>query len=226
MAGTEIITDRSRRAKGCSYIIVGAIFGGFSAAIGTIGLTSDATIGTIGFGLFMGLFALVGAAIVIGGARSVRLSHVLGVPTLILPPGEPLCLGSVLVARFHRSGGTPRAQRAPRLSAVLVCQEQVTYRQGTDDHTVTHQIHRRELAVTPDQVPDTVSGQVVIEVPVDAPPSLTLAHNRIIWSVRVQVQVQGVPDDTGTFQVPVLPVVAARRLGDGGPAGRAPGAPQ
>ncbi|MBI3688259.1 MAG: hypothetical protein HY241_13160 [Actinobacteria bacterium] len=207
MAGTVVITDRSRRARSLGLIILGVFLVPFAIAVPIP-------------------FALVGAAFLIGGIRRLWLSHVLGVPTLVVPLAEPLCLGGVLVARFHRSGGTPRARRTPRLSALLVCQERVTYRQGTDDHTVTQEIYRRELAVTTDQVPDTVSGQVVIEVPVDAPPSLTLTHNRVIWSVQVRVQVPGVPDDTGRFALPVLPVVAARVVGDGGAGGRAPGAPQ
>src|SRR5262249_55825984 len=98
------------------------------------------------------------------------------------------------------------------LSAELVGAELVTYRQGTTDHTTTREVWRYRLAVTADQVPDTVSGQVSIEVPLGAPPSLALHHNRIIWSVQVHVRVPGVPDDTSAFTVTVLPLVAPQVL--------------
>jgi len=36
------------------------------------------------------------------------------------------------------------------------------------------------------------------------PPSLSLHDNKVIWTVQVQVQVPGVPDDKGTFAVPAV----------------------
>jgi hypothetical protein len=216
MAQTLVIADRSRRNSGWVSIIFGTIFGGFAAMFTAFALTETISwtndTGAL-FGLaFGGLVTILGGSMVAFGIRNVWLSHIFGVPTLIIPRGAQLCLGGVLVARFHRQGGTPRARRTPVLSADLVCQERVTYRQGTDNHTVTNQVCRRELAVTTDQIPDTVSGQVFIKVPLGAPPSLALSDNRIIWSVQVRVRVPGVPDDEGSFTVTVLLVVAPEAL--------------
>jgi len=105
-------------------------------------------------------------------------------------------------------GTQQRSSANYRLTAELVCEERVTYRQGTDDHTRTEEILRRELAVRTDQVPGTVSGEVTVAVPVDVPPSMALHHNGIAWSVVVRVEVPGVPVDTGTFAIAVLPRVS------------------
>jgi len=220
MSETRVMADQSRRSSGWGSIVVGTLFGGFGTVfiVGVSIATMADPFPTSFFPLFLmiipGIFAVGGGIAVISGIRKVRLSHLLGVPTLILPRGEPLYLGSVVVAGFHRSGGARRAQRSPRLSAHLVGEEKVTYRQGTDDHTVTHEIHRHELATKNDQIPDRVSGQVTIKVPVDVPPTLALRHNRIVWSVQVRVRVPGVPDDTGTFGIEILPAVATRRIED------------
>jgi hypothetical protein len=206
-----VVADRSRRRRGWTGIALGTVFG----AIGTVSLAGlaafaigDPTPWFLVAAVIPLLFALGGAAGVVFGIRNLWLSHVLGVPTLVLPSGTSLCLGETVTARFHRSGGTRQARQAPQLTADLVCEERVTYRQGTDDHTVTREIERRELAVRTDQAPDTVSGQVTVPVPVDVPPSMTLPHNGIAWSVEVRVEVPGVPVDTGTFTVVVLPMVA------------------
>jgi hypothetical protein len=174
---------------------------------------------TLFFGFF-GLMLLGGAAAVYFGVRSIWFSHLLGVPTLIIPAGEALCLGGVVVAQFVRSGGTARAQYPPRLSAELICEESVSYQQGTDTSTATREIRRHQLEVAADDVPGKVSGRVMIKVPVDAPPSLELSHNRIMWSVTVGVRVVNLPDDSGRFKVKVLPVVAGRVVGEGGRASR------
>jgi hypothetical protein len=215
MAQTSVIADRSRRRNGWAAIIFGTLFGGIATVITVAALvaTIDSPNPISPFMLACGgLFTLLGAAIIAYGIRSVWLGHLFGVPTLTVPPGAQLCLGGVLVARFHRQGGTPRARRAPLLSADLVCRERVTYRRGTDDHTVTEEVYRHGLAVATDQLPDTVSGQVFIEVPLGAPPSMALRHNQLIWSVEVRVQVPGVPEDKSSFTMTVLPMVAAEAL--------------
>jgi hypothetical protein len=228
MAATTLIEDQSRRNSGWTSILIGTV----TAGCGTVfilfdGFAAIANPNPIFFilGGLGGLFAVGGVIGVIFGIRGLWLRRLLGVPTLVVPGEEPLCLGTVLVAGFHRSAGARRAQRMPTLSAELVCREEVIYAQGTDDNTVSEEIYRHALVVRNDHLPDSVSGQVEIEIPLDRPPTLALTHNRIIWSVQVRVQVMGVPDDTGTFTIEVLPVVAAHLFGTGGP-GRGSGSPR
>jgi hypothetical protein len=218
MAQTSVIVDRSRRTYarlGVFFAIFGTLFGGISLMFTVLVIVSmiDSPNPISLFGLACGgLFTLLGGAIVASGIRNVWLNHLFGLPTLTIPRGAQLCLGGALVARFHRQGGTPRARRTPALSADLVCRERVTYRQSTDDHTVTKQVFRHRLSVTSDQIPDSVSGQVFIEVPLGVPPSLTLRHNQVIWSVEVRVRAPGVPEDKGSFTMTVLPVVSPEAL--------------
>ena len=58
--------------------------------------------------------------------------------------------------------------------------------------------------MTADRIAGQVSGYLSVDVPVDRPPSLSLHDNKVIWTVQVQVQVPGVPDDKGTFAVPAV----------------------
>jgi hypothetical protein len=215
MAQISVIEDNSRRTWGWVSIVFGTVFGGFGATFAAVALwmtiTSPNPVSPF-MVLCGGLFGLVGAALAGSGIRNVWLRHLFGVPTLTIPGGASLCLGEVRVARFHRRGGRPRARQAPELSAELVCGERVTYRQGTKDHTVTKVVGRHGLSVTTDQIPDTVSGQVSVEIPLHAPPSLALSNNRIVWSVRVRVRAPGVPDDRSAFMVTVLPMVAPEML--------------
>jgi hypothetical protein len=234
VAETSVIVDASRRAGGWGAIVLGTIFGGFGAVFVAVGATFMLMDGLPPVALFVlvlpALFAAGGTLAVIRGIRNVWLSHVLGAPTLEVPRDQPLYLGGAMAAQFHRSGGTRRAHRSPRLTADLVCDEQVTYRQGTDNHTVTEEVYRTELTVHHDPESNTAAGRIEIEVPVDVAPSLDLRHNKIIWSVRVRVQVPGVPEDTGKFPVTILPAIdarlGARRPDDRKRGDREPGAPR
>lgn len=221
MSGTQVIVDRSRRGRGCLGIGCGTVFGGAGVAflVGVVtmftdGLASPGQGGTGGllFGLFAlgfgSLFAAGGGAAVFFGVRSLWRGHVLGAATLVVPSAPLLCLGAVVVARFGRSGGSRQVTGTPRLTAELICYESITYRQGTDSHTATRVVGRRDLAVQVDPAPGTVAGQIAIAVPLDAPPSMRLPNNRIHWSVHVLVQVPGLPDDSATFDVQVQPMVA------------------
>ena len=218
MAQTSVIVDRSRRTNGCGAVILGTLFGGFGVTF-MVSLIVSRIASPDPISLLFGFacggpFALLGGAIVASGIRNVWLSHLFGVPTLTIPRGAQLRLGGALVARFHRQGGTPRALRTPVLCADLVCRMTVTiYGTGPDKHTtVTEEACRHRLTVTTDQVPNSVSGQVFIEVPLGMPPSTAPGHNQVIWSVEVRVRAPGVPEDKSSFTMTVLPVVAPEAL--------------
>jgi hypothetical protein len=200
-------------------IVFGALFGGVGSAFAIGGVV--ALWGSIGpFGLIFtgvgGLFAIGGLVALIGGIRNLWLSRVLGRMTLELPQEQLLSLGGTQVVRFRRTGGAARAAQAPTATAELSCHESATYRQGTDDHTVRHEVFRGPLTVFPEPVPGSVAGQVEIIVPLSHPPSMALPHNRIVWELTLRVRVAGVPDDVSTFPLPVVPLVAERALRGGG----------
>lgn len=218
MSGTQQIQARSRTTAGCLLIVLGAIFGGVGSAFaigGTVSAWDEMGLFGVLFGGVGGLFALGGLTAVGFGVRNLWLSRVLGRMTLELPPEEPLGLGGTKVVRFRRTGGAARAAQAPTATAELSCRESVTYRQGTDTHTVNHEIFRGPLTVFPEPVPGSVTGRVEILVPLAYPPTMALRHNRIVWELTLRVRVAGVPDDVSTFALPVVPLVAERATRSG-----------
>jgi hypothetical protein len=218
MSGTQQLQARSRTAGGWTLIILGTICAGMGTLFGG-GIAASGEIDPFSllFGGVGGLFALGGATAVGFGVRSLWLSRVLGRMSLDLPVEDPLALGGTKVVRFRRVGGAARAARAATVTAELTCFERVTYRQGTDTHTVAHELFRAPLAVFPEPVPGRVGGRVEILVPLTHPPSMALANNRIDWELTLRVRVAGLPDDSSTFVLPVAPVVAERALRGGGP---------
>jgi len=210
MTQTTVLADNSRFAKGCASIVIGTLIGAPGVALAVALWVSQSLPEAVNpFGVLCGgLIGLAGATVAGFGVRQLWLNHLFGASTLTVAGGAGVCLGEVRAARFRRQGGQPRARQAAVLSAELVGTEKVTYRSGTTDHTITQEILRHRLSAQMDPVPGTVSGQVFIAVPLGAPPSLALHHNRIDWSVQVWVRVPGVPDDKRSFTVTVLPVVA------------------
>jgi hypothetical protein len=218
MSGTDLVADRSRRSRGWATIAFGCVFGLVGTAISAAFLSAGALTGSSGLsigGAVPVLIAVGGWGAVIWGGHNLWLSRQLGVPTLTVPPAEPLCLGGTLVARFERRGGRKRPLGPVTLTAELVGEERATYRQGTDTHTATATIRQIPLRTVVDPTPGVVAGQIVVTMPLDAPPSLTLRRNVVVWRVRVTVRVAdgSVPDDTGTFVVPVVPAVATSAMG-------------
>ena len=225
MAQPTVIKDLARRSEAQIGVITGVLLAGLGTALASVlfGATNRGAPEWI-FGAFFVAIVGYGLTWIISGSRDLWRSHVLGVLVLTIPGEEPLFLDAVAVARFHRSGGTRRARGPARLSADLVCEEQVSYEVGQGLRVATHQVHRHKLQITSAELPDVVSGELVIDVPRNGPPSLALNRNKIVWSVKVQVQVPGVPDDTGTFAITVRPALAANALSDREPSDREPGA--
>jgi hypothetical protein len=220
MAGVQQIRAGSRAGSGCVLIVLGAFSGGIGAAFAlgtTLALWDSIGLFTLIFAGVGGLFAVGGLVAVISGIRSLWLSRVLGRMTLELPQEQWLSLGGIQVVRFRRTGGSARATQAPTATAELSCHESATYSQGTDDHTVRHEVFRGPLTVFPEPVPGSLAGRVEIVVPLSYPPSMSLPHNRIVWELTLRVRVAGVPDDVSTFPLPVVPQVAERALRGGGP---------
>lgn len=220
MSGTQQVRAGSRVGGGCLAIVFGSIFGGVGAAFalgGGLAAWHSEGLFSLPFILVGGVFAVVGLVAVGFGVRSLWLSRVLGRMTLELPQEQPISLGAIQVVRFRRTGGAARAANAPTATAELSCHERATYRQGTDTHTVRHELFRGPLTVFPEPVPGSVGGRVEISVPLLYPPTMSLPHNRIVWELKLTVRVAGMPDDVSTFPLPIAPVIAQRALHPGGP---------
>jgi hypothetical protein len=156
-----------------------------------------------------GFFVFFGLSSVAYVLRRRRLWRLFGVAKLSIPDGASFCLGETRPARFTRTGGEPRARQAPLLSAALVCTEWISYRRGTTNHTSAKEVNRIGLSITANQLPEAISGRVLIQVPPAVQPSVFLPSHRLIWTVEVVVRVAGLPDDKKSFTITVLPSIVA-----------------
>ncbi len=100
------------------------------------------------------------------------------------------------------------------LEVFLVCDEQATYRQGTDTRTEHRRVFqeevfsRRQFGI-PQGLP--FEHQCRVEIPADAMHSFTADHNELQWKFVVRGEVQGWPQYERTFPIVVYPKPVARR---------------
>lgn len=130
----------------------------------------------------------------VGGAGSTRLE----LDHHPLKPGE-LCRGVLM-----QSG----QMRARALTVSLVCEEEATFRQGTDTRTATAEVYRellhreRLIEVRPGE-PFECDFEFVL--PNDAPASFVSPHNQVKWSLEVAVGPPRRPETLRRYQVCVYP---------------------
>jgi hypothetical protein len=205
MAQDSVIQDRTRHRFARGAIIVGIVLGVCGAGCAVGRWTGELT--AISRGQAVLIVSLIlgigGLSALIGGLTLHRIGQI-GVPTLVVPP---LRLGGVAVARFQQQG-TKRIFATWEVEAELEGSEHVSYQQGSTVSRATRTIYHCALTVKPDDTARGVSARIDIDVPLDAPPSLSLNHNRIQWWVRVRVRCPSVFFDQSKFLVTVLPVVA------------------
>jgi hypothetical protein len=210
MAQKSVVPDNSRRDRGRALIVGGLALVGVGSSCTTAFF--DPVFENSGAGFRAGCMVAVilsGVVMVPFGVHDLRKRRRLGTPTLMVPGGLRLPLGSVVPARFHRPGGRPLTWSSVTIKAALVCEEQATYSDGSISRTATSVVLRRELAVTRDQTSTQAAGVLTIEIPLTGPPSLNLTLNRIVWWLEVYVRGPGVPEDTSRYAMTILPAVAA-----------------
>jgi len=91
-----------------------------------------------------------------------------------------------------------------RLEIFVECQEQATYRRGTDTHTDKSSLLKQTLVDTRfDSEID--AGKVTIEVPRDAMHTFDGSHNRIVWAIKVEGDIPLRPDVSRSCSFHVTP---------------------
>jgi len=121
-------------------------------------------------------------------------------PILELSRSEiPLGESAELSWRFE--GNTSSIQC---LKILIECQEQATYRRGTDTHTDEASLLKQTLIDTRFD-PEIDAGKVTIEVPHDAMHTFDAPDNKIVWSIVVQGEIELSPDVLTTHPFPVTP---------------------
>ena len=119
--------------------------------------------------------------------------------------------------RITRAGQDPYATLHfdDRLTLSLVCEEEATYRQGTDTRTESQQVVAQELFRLENfEIPPGVpfDHEFAFRVPPSAMHSFKSSHNRVHWTLLVESEMNGWPDFKRAFPVIVYP-----NAGDGKP---------
>ena len=153
--------------------------------------------------IFLGIFALVGAAL---GAAVVYQFLALFNPRPVLTassPGAPL--GSEIEVGWRFTGNVRRMRR---LRISLEGREEATYRRGTTTTT-----DRNVFAdITIDETSDhaaMASGSARVTIPADLMHTFTAPNNKIVWTLRATGDIPRWPDVGVEFPFTVLPSATA-----------------
>lgn len=148
-------------------------------------------------------FALMGLALVYFFFRQLHRATRIG-PTLVEISDHPLHPGQPYRVFLSQAGRRP----LHRLEVLLVCEEEATFRHGTDTRTETRQVYRQPV-FSQDSfevrrgLPFETSCELTI--PGGAMHSFRSEHNEISWKLLVKGAVAGWPDYERSFPVIVHP---------------------
>lgn len=161
--------------------------------------------------IFLGLFGLFGLLLLVGFVQSMIRWLATG-ETIVELDHEPLSPGDTTGVRIALTG----RHTINALRATLECRERVVFRRGTNTVTEYHAVVERELVALAETVgrDDRPIVEVPLVIPRDVPPSFEGSNNSIRWSIRVVVDLPGLPDLDERFALRVLPRAAAEVVAD------------
>ena len=153
--------------------------------------------------LFLIPFVLVGIVLAVVFVRQVLVTTGIG-PTLVEISDHPLRPGQQCRLFLSQSGRLS----INSLKVFLVCEEQSTYRQGTDTRTDTREACRQDVFCR--ERFEVHRGQPLeteceLLVPDQAMHSFKTDHNEVNWKLLVEGDVAGWPDFSRSFPVIVYP---------------------
>jgi hypothetical protein len=148
---------------------------------------------------FLAVFALVGLLLIYGMLRQFLVLFNPR-PKLTLSPGA-LPLGETIYLQWRLAGGTGGVRR---LAVTLEGREEASYRSGTSNYTDKEVFARIPLVDTTDSY-QMATGSTSFRVPADTMPSFRAEHNRIIWTIKAQLEIANWPDSDEEFEVLVRP---------------------
>lgn len=148
---------------------------------------------------FLALFALIGLFIVYGALRQVLVLFNPR-PKLTLSPGS-LALGGTVYLQWRLSGGTGGVRR---VKVTLEGREEAQYRQGTSTRTDKEVFAVMPLVDTADTY-QMANGSTSFTMPEGALPSFRSEHNRIVWTIKAELEIANWPDSEEEFEVLVRP---------------------
>jgi hypothetical protein len=153
--------------------------------------------------LFVVPFALVGVGLILFFVRKFLATTGIG-PTLVEISDQPLYPGQryrVFLQQFGRL-------KINRLEVLLVCEEEATFRHGTDTRTESRLVAQQSLMLCENAevrhgVP--LETDCDLEVARGAMHSFKSQHNEVNWRVQVRLDVAGWPAYERSFPVIVYP---------------------
>ena len=148
-------------------------------------------------------FVLIGVGLIVFVFRQLLVTTGIG-PTLVEISEQPLHPGERYDLFLSQTGRL----KFRALEVLLVCEEEATYRQGTDTRAETrrvyqHPVFRREAFEIRRGLPFEAGCE--IEVPAGVMHSLKSGHNEVSWRILVKGTVAGWPDYERSFPVIVYP---------------------
>ena len=148
-------------------------------------------------------FALAGIALIVVFFRQLLVTTGVG-PTTVEISDHPLHPGERCRLLVSQSGRL----KFNSLKVMLVCEEEATYRQGTNTRTETWEVHRQEVSHHEHfrvrrGLP--FEDECELAMPVGAMHSFKAEHNEINWKVVVQGDADGWPDYERSFSLIVRP---------------------
>lgn len=158
--------------------------------------------------LFVAVCLAGGIALLACFLRQLLVTTAIG-PTLVEISAHPLLPG----AEYHLFVSQAGRLRMNSLEVALVCQEEATFRQGTNTRSEAREVfrqpllHREQFEILPGE---PFESECLLSVPAGAMHSFKAAHNEIQWRVVVQGDVADWPEFQRSFPVIVHPSGARR----------------
>ena len=148
---------------------------------------------------FLAVFALIGLLLIYGTFRQFLVLFNPR-PKLTLSPGSPP-LGGTVYLQWRLSGGTGGVRH---LTVTMEGREEASYRRGTNNYTDKEVFARLQLVDTTDSY-QMANGSTSFNLPADTMPSFRADHNKIIWTIKAQLEIANWPDSDEEFEVLVRP---------------------
>lgn len=195
--------EATKKSSGCGGMIFGLIFVAVGLfTMGIIWATGDeeASCG-IAFG---GVFAVVGALVVLGGVWQWMGKLKVAEPEIFVSNVRPRIGEQVKVVYQQHFKG---AVEVKDISIQLIFRESATYTQGTDTVTVHHDVVVARLNYPPSRYPagHIIQDEHVLTIPLGGMHTFIVKNNKLRWLLTVKVDVVGWADLNYEFELKVMP---------------------
>ncbi|HET6881198.1 MAG TPA: DUF3592 domain-containing protein [Pirellulales bacterium] len=153
--------------------------------------------------LLVAPFTLAGAGLAVLFIRQLIVAGGVG-PTIVEISEHPLYPGGNFELFIDQSG----KQSVKRFRVLLVCEEEATYRQGTDARTATRRVYEHEVYCheVPEGQPGTrLQMRAELEIPASSMHSFRSPHNKVSWKLIVGGEVSRLGEFERSFLLHVYP---------------------